>query len=284
MSTPAFYVYCIAESAAASQLPADSLPAAIEEDAKLDWITVNNLAALVSRVSLKTYNEESLAEHLTDATWTAIRAMRHETVVEYVAKRTSVVPLRFGTIYLEHAGIEKMLTDKARELGGIIEQLHGREEWGVNVFCDRAVLMSSITSVSPVLREMVERAAQASPGQSYLMQKKIEALKVDEAKAAVNRMTEQIEERLKEQSDDSRRLRILKVETTEHGELKAKFAFLVKRSGFEEFRDAAERLAQENQAAGVRIELTGPWPVYNFVQDFRIGKIDKINPENPEAS
>jgi len=52
---------------------------------------------------------------------------------------------------------------------------------------------------------------------------------------------------------------------TEHGELKAKFAFLVRRSGFEEFRGAAERLAQENQNAGVRIELTGPWPVYNFV-------------------
>jgi hypothetical protein len=114
---------------------------------------------------------------------------------------------------------------------------------------------------------MVERAQQASPGQSYLLQKKIEALKVDEARAAVNRIVDQIEQKLREQSDDATRLRILKVETTEHGELKAKFAFLVKRSRFEEFRDEAERLAQENQATGVRIELTGPWPVYNFVQD-----------------
>jgi len=269
MSPIAFYVYCIAESAAASQLPPNSLPAAIEEDAALEWISVSNLAALASRVPLAAYNEESLAEHLTDATWTAIRAMRHETVVEYVAKRISVVPLRFGTIYLERAGIEKMLTEKARELEEIIQHLQGREEWGVNVFCDRAMLMSSITSVSPVLREMVALAEESSPGQSYLIQKKIGALKADEARAAVNNIVEQIEARLKEQSDDARRLRILKVETTEHGELKAKFAFLVKRSGFEEFRDAAERLAQENQAAGIRIELTGPWPVYNFVQDFK---------------
>jgi hypothetical protein len=269
MNVIAFYVYCIAESAAAAQLPADSLPAAIEEDSKFEWIEVQKLAALVSRVSLATYNEESLAEHLTDATWTAIRAMRHETVVEYVAKRASVVPLRFGTIYLERDGIEQMLSDRSRGLEEIIEQLRGREEWGVNVYSDRAVLMSTITSVSPVLREMVERAQQASPGQSYLMQKKIDALKADEVRAAVNRITEEIEQRLKEHSDDARRLRILKVETTEHGELKAKFAFLVKRSGFEEFRDAAERLAQENQAAGIRIELTGPWPVYNFVQDLQ---------------
>ena len=265
MTAPAFYVYCIAENAAAAQLPADSLPAAIEDDAKLEWVTVSHLAALVSQVPRETYSEDSLAEHLTDATWTAIRAMRHETVVEYVAKRTGVIPLRFGTIYLERSGIEQMLTEKSRELEEIIEHLRGREEWGVNVYCDRAVLLSSITSVSPVLRELVERAAQAPPGQSYLMQKKIDALRVDEARAAVNRIVDQIEAKLKEQTDDARRLRILKVETTEHGELKAKFAFLVKRSSFEEFRDAAERLAQENQAAGVRLELTGPWPVYNFV-------------------
>src|SRR5918996_602312 len=110
MSAPAFYVYCIAEIAAAAQLPAGSLPPAIEDDSKLEWVVVNTLAALVSRVPRETYNEESLSEHLNDATWTAIRAMRHETVMEYVAKRTSAVPLRFGTIYLEREGIERMLT------------------------------------------------------------------------------------------------------------------------------------------------------------------------------
>jgi hypothetical protein len=261
-----YYVYCIGESAAAAELPAESLPVAIEEDAKLEWIALDKLAALVSEVPKEVYSEESLAEHLTDATWTAIRAMRHETVVEYVAKRTSVIPLRFGTIYLERSRIEQMLAEKGREFEGIIEHLRGREEWGVNVYCDRAVLLSSITSVSPVLRDLVERAQQAPPGQSYLMQKKIETLKVDEARAAVNRIVDEVEEKLKTQTDEARRLRILKVETTEHGELKAKFAFLVQRSGFEEFRDAAEQLAREHQAAGVRLELTGPWPVYNFIQ------------------
>lgn len=264
MAELAYYVYCIAESAAAAQLPVEALPAAIEDDSRLEWISVNTLAALASQVPRATYSEEKLAEQLTDATWTAIRAMRHETVVEFVAKRATVVPLRFGTIYLERGGVEQMLTDKSRELESIIEQLRGREEWGVNVYYDRGVLLSSITSVSPVLRDLVQRAEQAPPGQSYLMQKKIEALKVDEARAAVNRIVDQIEQTLKSQTDDARRLRILKVETTEHGELKAKFAFLVKRATFEEFRDAAERLAQEHQSAGVRLELTGPWPVYNF--------------------
>jgi hypothetical protein len=264
-----FYVYCIADSAASTSLSADSLPAAIEDDSQLEWVVLRNrsVAALVSRVPRDDYTEEKLAEHLTDATWTAIRAMRHETVVEFITRRTSAVPLRFGTIYLEREGIETMLSEKARELEEIIEHLRGREEWGVNVYCDRAALLSSITMVSPVLREMVERAQQAPPGQSYLLQKKIDALRVDEARTAVNGIVDQIEEKLKEQSEDARRLRILKVETTEHGELKAKFAFLISRKDFEAFREAAEHLAREHQTAGIRLELTGPWPVYNFVQD-----------------
>src|SRR5678815_1055744 len=123
---------------------------------------------------------------------------------------------------------------------------------------------SSITTVSPVLRELVERAAEASPGQSYLMQKKIDTLKVDEARAALNRIIEEVEKLLSDQSDDAKRLRVLKVEATEHGELKAKFAFLIEKSAFEGFHNGAERLAQEHQAAGIRLELTGPWPAYNF--------------------
>jgi hypothetical protein len=264
MSDLVFYVYCVAERSAAAQLSPESLPAAIEEESKLEWIATNDLAALSSAVPLANYSEEALGEHLADASWTAVRAMRHETVMEYVARRVSVVPLRFGTIYLERAGVERMLEEKRRELAQIIERLRGREEWGVNVYCDQSTLTSVITSVSPVLRDLAERAAQASPGQSYLMQKKIDTLRVDEARAALTRIVDEVEQSLTKQSEDAKRLRVLKVEATEYGELKAKFAFLIKRSDFEGFRDAAERLAQEHQSAGVRLELTGPWPAYNF--------------------
>jgi len=127
MAELAYYVYCIAESVAAAQLPVESLPAAIEEDSKLEWISVNTLATLASKVPRATYSEENLAEQLTDATWTAIRAMRHETVVEFVAKRATVIPLRFGTIYLERSGVEQMLASRSRELESIIAPLSRKE-------------------------------------------------------------------------------------------------------------------------------------------------------------
>src|SRR3954470_14719320 len=91
----ALYVYCIGEGRALSTLLDDSLPPAIEDGHSLELIEGNNLAAVVSRVPLKDYNEEALQANLVNPAWTALRAMRHERVVDYFAKRKSIVPLRF---------------------------------------------------------------------------------------------------------------------------------------------------------------------------------------------
>src|SRR5262247_630523 len=80
-SSRAYYVYCVAETEAAKQFATDSLPQAIEDDAALEWVAAGELSALYSRVPLTSYDEVGLAEHLSDATWTAVRAMRHEQVV-----------------------------------------------------------------------------------------------------------------------------------------------------------------------------------------------------------
>jgi len=262
-----FYVYGIAECGPAKEILSASSPVAIEEESVVRLIESGDLAAVVSLVPIASYGEESLAKNLTDPSWTALRAMRHEQVVEHFAKRISVVPLRFGTIYLEAARVEEMLSENRARLVEIVDRLRSREEWGVNVYSDRIVLLSTIISVSPRLKDLSERAAKASPGESYLLQKKIDTLKSDEARVEVNRAISEIEETLRAQSIDARRLRVLKVESTEHGELKAKFAFLIERSRFQQFQAAAEKMASELKMSGISLELTGPWPAYNFAGD-----------------
>lgn len=261
----AFYVYCVGErSALAALLAAGELPPAIESEASLDVIEGAAVAAVVSGVPLSDYDEDALQTRLQDATWTATRAMRHEQVVEYFAERASVVPLRFGTIYFERAGVEQMLAEREPKLLPLIEGLRGREEWGVNLYSDRAKLREKITSVSPRLRELEMQASQAAPGQSYLLRKKIDAMRTDEARAESKRLASEIETALAAACERAVRMRVLKAEATEHGELFAKLAFLVARSRFDHFRATAEGLAAQHGDAGFRIELTGPWPPYNF--------------------
>src|SRR5215213_1573383 len=261
----AYYLYCIGESEALASVYGKEMPPPIEPDTKFVKIDGGGgLSAVTSSVPLADYGEDALQARMTEATWVAVRAMRHEKVVEHFARRASVVPLRFGTIYLESESVERMLEEQRDELRAIIDRLRGREEWGLNVYSDRAKLKEEIVSLSPRLSELSEQAAQASPGQAYLMRKKIDSLRETEARAETRRVAAAIEQELASAAAASARLRVLKDEGGEQGDVAAKLAFLIERDRFPEFRAAAEQLAQKYEGASFRLELTGPWPPYNF--------------------
>ncbi len=260
----AYYLYCIGETEAVASVWGKEMPQPIEPETTFVKIDGGGLSAVASVVALADYGEEALRARLSEATWVAVRAMRHEKVVEHFSRRASVVPLRFGTIYLESEKVERMLAERHDELLAIIERLRGREEWGLNVYTDRARLKEAIVSLSPRLSELSEQAAQAKPGQAYLMRKKIDSLRDAETRAETRRVAAAIEQELAGAAAASARLRVLKDEGGEQGDVAAKLAFLVERGRFEEFRAAAERLAQKYEGAGFKLELTGPWPPYNF--------------------
>lgn len=260
------YVYCVGARAALAPLFDEEMPGAIEAGSGLELVG-GGLAAVVSRVPLEEYGEGALDERLADAAWTATRALRHERVVEHFARRAAVAPLRFGTIYLRRESVERMLAERGAQLRAALDRAEGREEWGVNVFVERARLREEVANVSERLREMGERADGSPPGQAYLLRKKIESLRDEEARDAVRRVASEVEARLAGACDGAARLRVLKDEASEQGELAARFAFLVARERFEEFRAAAERLAAEYAQLGFRFELTGPWPAYNFTEE-----------------
>jgi hypothetical protein len=258
------YVYCVGERGALAPLFEEGLPEAIEEGAGLEAVEAGGLAAVVSAVPLEVYGEGALAERLSDATWTATRALRHERVAEHFARRAAVVPLRFGAIYLRREGVGRMLAERAAQFREVLARLEGREEWGLNVYVERARLREEVTRLSARLREMAGRADASAPGQAYLLRKKIEGLRDEEARAETRRVAREVEETLAASCDGAARLRVLKDEATEGGELAARLAFLVRREAFDDFRDAAERLAADYTPLGFRFELTGPWPAYNF--------------------
>src|SRR5437763_5265520 len=260
----ALYVYCVGERESLAPLFDGGLPGAIEVESELELIGEGALAAVVSGVPLADYGEGELPSRLADAAWTATRALRHERVVEHFARRAGVVPLRFGTIYLRREGVARMLSERGAQFLSILKRLEGREEWGLNVYVERARLREAVTGSSARLRELEERASSSPPGQAYLMRKKIESLRDEESRAETRRVAAEVEGRLAAVSDAAARLRVLKDEATEQGELATRMAFLVPRQKFEEFRAAAEALAGEYTPRGVRLEMTGPWPAHNF--------------------
>jgi hypothetical protein len=262
----AFYVYCAGmREALGGIFEAGGLPEAVEDAVGLELIAAGELAAAASAVPLSVYGEEALAAHLTDAAWTATRAFRHERVVQHFAERAPVVPFRFATIYLTRGSVAHALEAHEAPLRRALGRVEGREEWGVNLYVERERLRAEVVRTSALLRDLDAKAAAATPGQAFLLRKKIEASRETEARAKAKRVASKIEAELLAASDDAARLRTVRDERTEYGEVAARFAFLVARERFAEFRAAAERLADEHALQGFRLELTGPWPAYNFV-------------------
>jgi hypothetical protein len=260
----ALYVYCVGAREELAPLFRGELPDAMEGGRGLELVEREDLAAVACAVPLADYGEGALEVKLADAAWTATRALRHERAVEHFARRATVLPLRFGTIYLSRENVARMLAGRAAQLRATLERLRGREEWGLNVYVERARLREQVASLSERLREMETEEAAAPPGRAYLLRKKVDALRDEEARAETRRAASTIESELKSVCDGAARLRVIKDEAGEQGETAARLAFLVRREGFDDFRAAAERLAERYTPLGFRFELTGPWPAYNF--------------------
>ena len=260
----AFYVYGIGRYPALSPMMNGELPQAIEPEAPLELVPAGCLAAVASAVPAVDYHETALEARLADPEWTTARALRHDGVLRHFASHADVIPLRFGSLYREREGIRKMLEERLDELDEILTRIAGRQEWCVNLYRDSAVLMSRLEALDPRLGEAAARAASASPGQAYLLRKKLDGMRLDAARAETLRVVTDTERSLTAVSDRAVRRPIVESEKTAHGEQVARLVCLVARDRLPEFRGAAEHLAGENAGAGFALELVGPSPPYHF--------------------
>ena len=188
----AFYIYCVGWNKELSPFFEGVLPASIDGDSKPELIALDEIAAVASAVPLADYGEDALREKLSDPAWMATRVMRHELMVEHFAGQVTVVPLRFGTIYLSRASVERMLKERRTMLHSILDSLDGREEWGINLYVDRAHFREAIVDISPRLLEMRKQADTLSPGRAYMLRKKIDSLRDTEAGEERKRIASEI--------------------------------------------------------------------------------------------
>jgi hypothetical protein len=260
------YVYCIVESGDLKGI-FDSAPEGLESAQKIEPIVSAGLVAAVSTVPLSQYGEGALDANLSDVNWAASRVMSHQRVVEHFASRCAVIPLRFGTIYVDKKSIEQMLAERSEEFKALMQRLRGRQEWGVSIHCDYARLVETRALVNPAIRLLLDRRDSALPGQTYLLSRQIEGLKAKVVREEISTAVARIKEELDASSEQSIGSVSARGRRFEQGDLVARFSFLVRARRFDRFRARAEELAGSYLSSGFRIELVGPLPPYSFVAE-----------------
>jgi len=197
--------------------------------------------------------------------WLERVARQHEAVLEATLTTSTIVPLRMCTIYETAESVRRMLEREHESFVESLGVLDGRLEWAVKVLVNRETLMQS-----------ARRGAEASsPGQSpagrgeggaYMLQRRRDRAAREAVDAMAAEVAEQVHARLQDWAIDATTRPPQNRELSGHqGDMLLNAAYLVERERSEELRRLVAGLEDHHRELGVRIELTGPWPPYNFV-------------------
>jgi hypothetical protein len=256
------WAYCVA--GAADPLP-EGLPG-VHADGQARRLEHGGLAALVSRVPLAEFGEEPLRQNLNDLEWLERVARGHEAVLERSLEAATIVPLRLCTIFEDDDGVRRMLDDQRPALTAALELLAGRQEWGVKLLVDREALEATAraqrTEADPPADELESRSA----GGAYLQRRRLERQVREEADRLAVGVAEEVHARLQDWASDAVLNAPQNRDLSGHeGEMLLNGAYLVETPKVERLRELVTELENRHRALGVRLEMTGPWPPYNFV-------------------
>jgi hypothetical protein len=225
----AWWVYCVTDRPVTAE--AQGL-------APVELVAAHGLHAVVSRVPLSEFGDEPLRAHLEDLAWVERVARAHEAVLEAAMAEATIVPLRLCTICVTRERVIDLLGTRADELRATLERLRGRSEWGVKLFASRHA----------------EPAVPAEDGASYLERKRQARFARDDAFAQAERVHEMIAA-----------IAVGAVANPpQHRDAHGRDADMVLNGAY--LIDDARRGELSDVIAGLEgeLELTGPWPPYNF--------------------
>ncbi|GAA1518576.1 GvpL/GvpF family gas vesicle protein [Streptomyces albidochromogenes] len=247
------YVYGVAAPHGALHDVAESLRGVAGAPVRLVADEAGGLVALVSDVPAADFEAAPLAAHFEDLRWLEAVARAHHGVIDAVAARGTVLPLRLATIYRDDDRVREMITADRAAFTHRLAHLDGSVEWGVKVYLAAAPPAAAEPAPEPGL----------SPGRAYLRGRHQERNARQDS--------------FREAADSARRVEAAAgAHAAEHvrhrpqqgplaegaGENIMNDAYLVPRDRTDDFRLAVERVAQES--AAIRVEITGPWAPYSF--------------------
>jgi hypothetical protein len=232
----AIYLYGVTRTQAPRRVSVEG----VDGLAPVEAVPCGGFVCWISRVARAAFADR-LAENMENLEWLAAASVRHQRVVGEIAGKNSILPARFGTVFLSEDSLLAHIKERKRALLAAFKRIAGADEWGVKVFTVDAAAS----------------ALDAASGTDYLRRK---------AAAAAARTSLDPDVRV-----FAAALQKLAVDTAVGGkvsggqrDLEWHASFLLRRSRRKQWRAVLDRFAARWQKTR-RIECTGPWPPYSFV-------------------
>jgi len=232
---------------------------ALEPPTRTELVAAGGLVAVTERVRVDDLRRDAAA----GGDRLAGRALAHQDLLAgLLAAGLAVVPFRFGTVVASPADVESLLLARADELRAASAAVAGRVELGVRLRLEEEEVAAASRASEPRLAGLAAAAAQAGPGAAHLRGRQLARLEAETLAAERRRRAARLHEILSAHAVASR-VAPLPVGADARAVVLAA-AYLVERDAESSFRAVAARTRGE-LGAGARVEVTGPWPAYSFV-------------------
>jgi hypothetical protein len=259
----ALWVYCVLRADGAAAPGGEGVAGR-----PVEVVEEHGLAALVSRVPLAEFGAEPLRRNLNELPWLEHTARAHESVLERAVAGATIAPLRLCTIYEGPARVRTMLDGARHRFLAVLDALDGREEWGLKLLLDPAQLAAEARRRLPDADAEAAQAAQGGDGAGYMLRRRLERKVADAAGALAAEIAHEVHAELEGWAVSAVTRPSQNRELSGHeGDMVLNAAYLVESAQVDELGEMVTALEARHSEVGARIELTGPWPPYNFVPD-----------------
>ncbi len=241
----------------------------IDGDHKVFTLRYGDVNAAVSLVPLEEFGASPLEQRMADLKWIAPRVLVHERIIEEIMAAHPVMPMRFCTIFISRDRIDGLLQTHHEKILYFFSEIADKEEWGVKGYINGGQVEDALKRLSPKVQAVETKLQEASPGKAYLLGKKRDLAIKDGLTGMVLQIAEEVFQRLLAHAIKGVRTKALQVEDGEEKrEMILNAAFLVRKSDLRIFHERVKETEEKYRARGFNLNLTGPWPPYNFCPDF----------------
>ena len=191
-------------------------------------------------------------------------AIEYAGVIETLAQKFTLLPVRFGSVMESTDAIIKMLERNFNEIQRNLQKVENKFEFGLKIFCESEKLLAELKAKS---EDDAQTPAKPAPERKNSVYREYVNMKLKEHKleelmlAYVDSVIAEITGCLAHLNAISK----FKKMATPTNVIDA--IFLLEKDKKDELIQAVERL--QNQYPVLSFVLTGPWPPYNFV-DFAV--------------
>jgi hypothetical protein len=257
------WAYCVMRAGDAEP----ALPDGIHGTGPVERVEADGLAAVVSRVPDSEFGSDALQRNLNDMPWLERTAREHEAVLDAALLATTIVPLRMCTVYEDAESARRMLIREKDALADALGFLEGRLEWSVKVLAPSDALIEIASAeLEPDDDDPQPASERRGEGGAYMLRRRRERLLRQRAQSIAADVAEQVHARLQDWAIDAVTRPAQNRELSGHdGEMLLNAAYLVERERSGELERLVAELEAHHRELGITIELTGPWPPYNFV-------------------